>query len=255
MKKRIAFFLAALIIFAAGFYLVRLSGNKAIEPKTITFKSQDNLTVTADLYMTKNAKAPYIILFHQAKYSRGEYVSIAPVLNKIGFNCLAVDQRSGQGVNGIVNNTAKQARELKLQTSFKNTLPDMEASLNYVKNELKAEKIILWGSSYSASLVFILAEKYPEYINGILSFSPGEYMRVEDRKVEDFAKNIKCPVFITSTKSEESSWKSIYEKIPSENKAYYLPDFPGRHGSSALWDSYDKSSFYWEHVKKFLKKL
>lgn len=109
--------------------------------------------------------------------------------------------------------------------------------------------------TYSASLVFILAEKYPEYINGILSFSPGEYMRVEDRKVEDFAKNIKCPVFITSTKSEESSWKSIYEKIPSENKAYYLPDFPGRHGSSALWDSYDKSSFYWEHVKKFLKKL
>lgn len=254
MKMKIILSLVLLSVLVAVFYFVKLYGNKAIEPKTITFETQDNLMISADLYMTRKQEAPYIILFHQANYSRGEYISIAPVLNKMGFNCLAVDQRSGKLVNGVRNSTAKQATALKLSTQYADALPDMEASLKYVKNELKAEKIIIWGSSYSASLVFVLGEKYPEDIKGILAFSPGEYMKVDNRMIEDYAKNNKCPVFITSAK-DETEWKSMYDKIPSDNKAYYIPDFPGKHGSSALWDRYDKSSYYWENVKKFLDTL
>ena len=47
----------------------------------------------------------YYVLFHQAKYSRGEYFEVAPKLNKMGFNCLAVDLRSGGEINGIPNKT------------------------------------------------------------------------------------------------------------------------------------------------------
>ncbi|HYE84612.1 MAG TPA: alpha/beta fold hydrolase [Clostridia bacterium] len=254
MNTKVIISLVLLSVLLGGFYFVQQSGIKVLEPKTVTFESLDKLTITADLYMTNKSKAPYIILFHQADYSRGEYIDIAPKLNKMGFNCLAVDQRSGKRVNGVENSTARQARVQKLKTTYKEALPDMEASLNYVKNELKAEKIIIWGSSYSSALAFVLGEKYPDDVKGILAFSPGEYMKVEDRKIEDFAKNIKCPVFITSAK-DETDWKSMYDKIPSDNKAYYIPDFPGKHGSSALWDNYDKSSDYWDNVKKFLDTL
>ncbi len=226
----------------------------ALEPETVTFESRDKLPITAELYMTNKKDVPYIILFHQANYSRGEYNTIAPELNKMGFNCLAVDQRSGSSARGVVNETAKQAKRLKMKAQYADALPDLEAALEYVKGELKAEKIIVWGSSYSASLVFVLSEKYPEDIDGLLAFSPGEYMKVEGRTIEDFAVNVNCPVFITSA-SDETEWKAMYDKIPSENKACYIPDFPGKHGSSALWESYDKSSFYWEPVKKFLATL
>jgi len=226
----------------------------ALDPETVTFESRDKLTITADLYMTSKKNAPYIILFHQADYSRGEYNTIAPELNKMGFNCLAVDQRSGSNTRGVTNETAKQAKRLKMKMQYADALPDLEAALEYVKGELKAERIIVWGSSYSASLVFVLAEKHPEDIEGLLAFSPGEYMKVDGRSIEDFAKKVTCPVFITSA-SDETDWKTMYDKIPSENKACYIPDFPGKHGSSALWESYDKSSMYWEPVKKFLETL
>lgn len=256
MKMKVVLSLVFLSALMAVFFFVQLSRVKVLEPKEVVFESEDNLMITADLYMTNKSKAPYIILFHQAGYSRGEYNSIAPVLNKMGFNCLAIDQRAGRSARGVENSTAKQAKALKLRTYYQDALPDMEASLKYIKDELKAEKIIIWGSSYSAALVFVLGEKYPEDIKGILAFSPGEYMKIEGRKIEDYAKNIKCPVFITSTQSEEEEWKPIYEKIPSESKTYYVPsDFPGHHGSSALWEDYDKSSFYWENVEKFLNTL
>lgn len=253
-KKIIVFSLVVLSILAGGFYFVQQSRIKVLEPETITFESQDKLLITADLYMTNRKNAPYIILFHQADYSRGEYTSIAPELNKMGFNCLAVDQRSGRTVKGVQNKTAAEAKKLKMKTKYEDALPDLEASLKYVKNELNAKEIIVWGSSYSASLVFVLGDKYQGDVNGILAFSPGEYFKIDDRTIEDYAKNIKCPVFITSAR-DEIDWKSMYDKIPSDNKAYYIPEFEGKHGSSALWDSYSKSSDYWVPVNKFLKTL
>lgn len=254
MQRKIIIALMVLPLLFSAPGCSRAAEPVALEPETTTFESGDGLTVTAELYMTNKKDAPYILLFHQADYSRGEYNGIAPLLNKMGFNCLAVDQRSGSNARGVVNETAKQAKKLKMKTQYADALPDLEAALEYAENELKAEKIIVWGSSYSASLVFVLAEKHPEAVDGLLAFSPGEYMKVEGRTIEDFARKVTCPVFITSA-SDETEWKTMYDKIPSENKACYIPDFPGKHGSSALWESYDKSSSYWEPVKKFLETL
>jgi len=69
----------------------------------VTFPSTDGLMLTADLYMPHPKTAPFIVLFHQARWSRGEYREIAPKLNEMGFNCLAMDQRSGGEVNDVKN--------------------------------------------------------------------------------------------------------------------------------------------------------
>ena len=85
--------------------------NKGFHGETIQFNSGDGIRVTADVYMTESADAPFILLFHQAGYSRGEYREIAPRLNAMGYNCMAVDQRSGKEVVGVQNLTHEMADE------------------------------------------------------------------------------------------------------------------------------------------------
>ncbi len=225
------------------------------EKKEIKFNSSDNITITGDLYLTSNLSAPFIILFHQAGYSRGEYIETAPKLNKLGFNCLAIDQRSGKGVNDIPNETNMEASKKGLSTKYPDAMPDLEAAIKYVEENYKPKKLIILGSSYSSSLSLVLAAKYPDKIDAALAFSPGEYFLFEDKKMEEYASKIKIPVFLTSAKSEEHMWKSIFEKIPEAYSTGYLPEVEGIHGSRALWEKIEGNEGYWEAVKGFLNKL
>ena len=234
-------------------FIVSTFGQTAKE--TITFNSLDNIVITADLYMTADQNAPFIILYHQARYSRGEYLEIAPKLNALGFNCMAVDQRSGDAVNNVKNETHARATEKELATEYVDALPDLEAALLYTKNELKATKIIVWGSSYSSALVFVLASKYKYKIDGILSFSPGNCFELDGKSIDDYAKDVSCPVFITSAKSEEESWRPIYQNLQSTNKVYYLPEDKGFHGSKALWEENEGYKDYWKAVEGFLSQF
>jgi len=221
--------------------------------KTVTYPSGDGLMITADLYMTAKANVPFIILFHQAGYSRGEYLEIAPWLNAMGYNCLAVDQRSGDMVNGVVNQTHKRAEEAGKKTKYTDALPDMEASLSYVVHDLKAKKAIIWGSSYSSALVFVLAANHPDEVTAVLSFSPGEYFTVDNKSIPEYAAGVKCPVFITSAKNEQKYWQPIYDKIQSADKVFFLPRTEGYHGSKALWEKHQGYEEYWRAVKGFLE--
>ena len=224
----------------------------AIGNEKITFKTTDNLTVTADLYRNDNPNVNVIILCHQAGFSRGEYIETAEKLLTIGYTCLALDQRSGKEVNSVANETAKLAKELGLKQEYPNALLDIEAGLKYVKENFPKAKIMLVGSSYSASLAIIIASKYPKDIKAIASFSPGEYFKIDNLTIEDFAKNVNCAVFITSAKNEGKNWKVIYNVIPSKNKTSFLPNAKGIHGSKALWSSSNGNQEYWMAFKLFL---
>ncbi len=189
-----------------SFLFLTVSAQKdSFTGKTITFPSTDGLEITADLYNNVENSDTYIILFHQAIFSRGSYRPIAPKLNELGFNCIAIDQRSGMKSRGVVNETHKRAKKKDLPTKYTDAIPDLEATILYVKNELKAKKIIVWGSSYSSVLVLYMGAKHPELIDGILSFSPGEYFKIEGEEIATFVSQIKCPVFITSAKREEKN--------------------------------------------------
>ena len=222
--------------------------------ETINFKADDGIIITADLYMEHESSAPFIILYHQAGYSRGEYRSIAPRLNAMGFNCMAVDQRSGDKVNGVINETHKVAVTAKLPTEYLDAIPDIEAAYLYVKYSIKPEKIILWGSSYSAALMFYMGSEHHNNLSGILSFAPGEYFKVNGKELKTYAARITCPVFVTSAKSEYGNWKAIYDKIRSD-KSSFLPETEGKHGSKALWDNNPSHKAYWAAVEKFLVKI
>ncbi len=227
------------------------TANTQNRKETITFTTKDNVVVTADIYLTEKKDAPFILLFHQAMFSRGEYIEIAPKLNDLGFNCIAIDQRSGLKVNGIKNQTHKDAIKKDKKTKYKNAYPDLEATLNYVKQTYSPKKIIIWGSSYSSSLVFILAAKHKE-ISALLSFSPGEYFTFENKKIADWAKEVECPVFVTSSKKEADECSLIFKNTQNKMSIQFVPDISGFHGSKALWENKKGHEKYWFAVKLFL---
>lgn len=226
--------------------------------ETIKFKATDGLEVTGELYMSHEKTAPFILLFHQAGWSRGEYMEIAPKLNKMGFNCLAVDLRSGGAVNGIKNLTNQNAKDAGKGTSYIDAIADMLGAINYVKENYAQGKLIIWGSSYSSALALKLAGDHNDIIDAVLAFAPGEYFSNQGKSktyITTGAKNITQPVFITSAKNEKDKWWGIYQAIPAGNKTYYLPQTTGNHGSRALWEKFPDNSGYWEAVTKFLDSL
>jgi len=231
--------------------------SKAFEQ--VEFESADGLKITADLYMAHEDKAtPFIVLCHQARWSRGEYREIAPKLNKMSFNCLAIDQRSGGGVNDVSNETMSRAKAAGKGVEYTDAEQDMVAAVKWVKKNHASGKVVLWGSSYSSALALKIAGDNPDMIDGVMAFAPGEYFAGLGKPkdyVTSSAKKIKVPSFITSAKNEKKSWNGIHEAIPGDKKVSFLPETKGNHGSRALWEKFDDHKDYWKVVKAFLKQF
>ena len=223
--------------------------------KEVDFPTTGGIEARADLYSPRKKATALIILFHQAGWSRGEYREIAPKLVKQGYQVMAVDQRSGKAVNGVPNHTHRRAKRRKMATGYHDAYADLEAALRYATKVLKPQDIIVWGSSYSASLVFRLAAEHPDEVDAVLAFSPGEYFRKGHGPVyiQSFARRVQDPVFITSSKSERDSTKPIFDAVPVEQKILFTPASLGRHGSRALWEKWNDSDVYWTAVNGFLE--
>jgi pimeloyl-ACP methyl ester carboxylesterase len=245
---------AVLLLLVLSYSGCKTAANK-LGPGIISFNAEDGLPVTASLYIEHDETAPFIVLFHRAHWSRGEYLEIAPKLNEMGFNCMAVDQRSGGEINGVINETHSEAQKREKPRFYVNAVPDVEAALRYARDSLKADRILLWGSSYSASLVFMLAERYPDDVDGIVAFSPGEYLTVDEKMIEEFAREVRCPVFVASAASEVSKWESIFESIPTDKKVSFTPETGGKHGSEALWEKTEGHEEYWKALEGFLDRF
>lgn len=224
----------------------------------VTFPSEDGLLVTAVVDAPyKNGMTSVIVLFHQAGSSRGEYTDIAPWLNTLGYNCMAVDQRSGNSSRGIDNETALRARQENRLTGYVEALPDIRAALVYARRHYGKAGVIAWGSSYSAALVLKIAGHDPALMDGVLAFSPGEYFGRAGKSatwIKDAVRNIKMPVFISSARSEAGQWSDIYAAIEPARKRKFIPETDGRHGSRALWERYPDSVAYRVAVKNFLER-
>lgn len=232
--------------------------------ETVAFPSEDGVVCTADLYLAKpDPGTPFIVLFHQAGYSRGEYREIAPKLNQLGFNCMAVDARSGGEVRGVKNATNEAAEAAgKPGYRYLDALPDLLAALKHARKSYATGKLLAWGSSYSASLVLHLAAIHPELMDGALAFSPGEYFPGQLQLSEEVAKIGSMPVFVSSGPTEGFQWKGLYEGLATPAKRSYLPEGTARlHGSSVLWLDQGTASYpmpnpsaegYWTAVEAFL---
>jgi dienelactone hydrolase len=220
----------------------------------ITVTAPDGVTVYADLYAHEGTVARgAILLFHQAGSNAQEYATIAPRLAAMGFDAVAVDQRSGGQMFSGTNRTVKA---LGVSTAYEKALADMEAALAHVRGEDGGRPVIVWGSSYSASLVFELAARHPGDIAAVMAFSPGEYFAA--LTVNEAAKRVTVPVYVTSSSSpgEVAEAKAIADAVPGAMAEQVLPE-AGAHGSSTLRDDMNPSGAEanWVPVKAFLDRV
>jgi dienelactone hydrolase len=218
---------------------------------TVQFASSDGLPISADIYQNAD-NLPWIVLFHQARTSRGEFRETAPEFVKLGFNVLAADLRSGDEVAGIINETAKRAREAKKPTEYLDAEQDIQAAINYT-TKLAGKPVIILGSSYSASIALIEANRNKNVV-AVLAFSPGEYLG-NDYSVKDTIAGLSKPTFITCSKSEVPEVKELASSVSPPALVFFAPTGDGIHGARALWKSTPNSAEYWQAVKSFLAGL
>ncbi len=218
----------------------------------VTFTASDGLTVTANLYEA-DEKNPYIIFFHQAGYSKGEYKNTATKFLKLGYNCLAVDLRSGGGVNFVQNETANLAKEKGFPTTYIDAEKDMLAAIDYAWSKSK-KPMILFGSSYSASLAMRIAKGNPK-VKAVIAFSPGEYFQPDIVMKDQFVGYDKN-VFVACSQREYSYMNDLLVNIPNNLKTVFKPqDGAGEHGSKSLWQSCPTSKEYWLALLMYFKKI
>lgn len=246
-----------LLVAGGAFYVMTNDGHEVyadVKVETIEFESVDGLLITADVRCIDNF-SPMILLFHQAHSSRGEYAEIAPKLNELGYNTMAVDQRSGFTNSGIDNETVKRARDEGYTRSYFEAIKDVNSTIEYAVNTLGYEEVLTWGSSYSSAIVLARSYAYPDNIIGVLSFSPGEYTRVDDASIGEGASKLNIPVFITGKKAESAQLERLYGLAPAEKKMLFIPEGEGIHGSKTLWESSVDHEEYWVAVTKFLTEV
>jgi len=218
----------------------------------VTFTTQDNLTVVANLYEV-DPSYPYIILLHQANYSKGEYKEIAISLLKLKYNCLAVDLRNGGTVNSVPNETINNVKEAGVLSTMYDAKKDVEAAVDFIYKKTNQE-VILFGSSYSGSLALIVGEDSPN-VKAIIAYSPGEFFR-NKILIHDELGGIDKPVYVAGTKTEYDYLKRFTELIPKEFLVLFQPqNNEGKHGAKALWKSEEGSQEYWLSLLMFINNL
>lgn len=203
---------------------------RAAAPESVTFRAADGLVVHADLYRPAGPPRGVLLLFHQAGGSRLEYAPVAPRLAALGWVALAVDARSGGGLFGGRNLTAAALPD---DPGYLTALPDLEAALAWARGQWPGLKPVVWGSSYSAALVFLLAARHPAEIAAVLAFSPGEYL--PGVSVRAAAARVAVPLYVTSAADagEEAAAAELLAASPARHKRQYRAR-AGVHGSATL---------------------
>lgn len=234
------------------FLITVLSFQCLFAQKRITFKAPDGVTIFADVYETKT-NDKIMLLCHQAGYSKGEYFETAKKLNALGYTCIAIDQRSGDSVNKDINLTAKMATLKKLNTGYIDAEVDIVTAVNHVFN-LYHKKIIVMGSSYSASLILKIATAQKDKIAATISYSPGEYFTDKTLVSKNLAQ-LTIPVYITCSKKEVIAVEKLFNASAMKNITFFKPVNDGNHGSKVLWKNNANNQEYWDSLLLFLKTI
>lgn len=227
-------------------------------PHEVQFRTSDQVTIYGDLYESGAAEArPLILLVHQGDgNARGEYAPIIPRLREAGFDVLAIDSRLGGGLFGAANRTVEKnpIRDWRYCDAY----PDLAAALDYARARRPKGRIIVWGSSYSATLALRLAVERPGDVAAVLAFSPAAGPPMGDCQPVPYAARVKAPVLIVRPRQEldAAPRREDFEAFKKQGHTTWVAD-PGAHGSSTLVA--DRAggdvSATWSAVLEFLGKV
>lgn len=210
---------------------------------TVEAVSADGVTVYGETYFgSLDDRAPLVLLFHQGgSNGMGEYADLAPYLNAAGFRAIAWDLRSGGDVHGGENRTV---RDLPPQAprEFCDARHDLQAALDYVVDAQLADRMAVWGSSFSAALVFRLAAENPQAVSSVMAFSPASGGPLVECRAREWIEGVTSPVMVFRPDSEMARESSLEQReILTRAGAEFVVVENGVHGASMLLDSRTES--------------
>ncbi len=216
--------------------------------EVVEFSAADGTVIFGELYRAAEKKAPVLLLFHQARSNRGEYRTIAPKLVEHGYSALAIDQRSGGEMWHLSNKTVAMRGA---STPYLDALPDLEAALRWTHEQLSAKRTIVCGSSYSAALLFLLTARHRDEIDGLIAFSPGEYLEKEGLVAREAAK-LKLPILVLTPPGERSRAVTIFNAIKDPRKRLVTPKYAVHGASMLIRERSPKADLIWKDLLEFL---
>jgi len=152
----------------------------------------------------------------------------------------------------VKNETAAEVKKSGKNPKYIDCEQDILAAVDYLFEKYQ-KKIIIFGSSYSASLALKIANEN-DHVFAAVAFSPGEYF---DQKnfIASHIKGMKKPVFISSSKAEADAVTDLVKDVESRLKVQYVPKDEGDHGSKVLWSDKPGNQDYWAALMSFLNRV
>ena len=234
------------------FFIPFLTQINSVSQQKVAFYSSDSIKITADLYKSSSLN-PYVILFHQEDGSRGEFNEIAPRIRKLGYNCLAVDLRYGDKFEYIKNETREFIDSLGMNAIPYEARKDIVASIDFAFKQ-NHKPVILFGSSYSASLCLLVGKNNPK-VKAVIGFSPGEFFGSQF-SVKDSIIGFNKPLFLASTSDENIYLKEMTKGVPTLSKSIFSPSSgKGLHGAKSLTNLCNNKDEYWLALLLFFREL
>lgn len=201
--------------------------------------------------------APFLILLHESRSSRGEYQPILPRLHELGYSTLNVDLSSGHECREVKNVTARKASEAGRTPNYLDGQRDISDAVLWARENRAHGKLVLVGSGYSASLALLYAAEHPDLVDGVAAFSPGEFFVALGKPatwIQDGTRTLEGPVWIASSRAEEKDWRPIFDGLASKQKSSFVPaEGLGLHGARALWPEVEGSAAYRAAFEAFLQ--
>lgn len=223
--------------FVSFVFALMLLPMQVLAGEPITLQASGDVAVHGTLTRAEANSGTILLLFHQAHGNRHEYDPLIPTFTQLGYDTLAIDQRSGGNLFDGHNQTVKEKGD---SADYIDALPDLKAALKWARDH-RYVTIVAVGSSYSSSLAILLAGDHPDGLTAVASFSPGEYF-ADKNAVKNAAAKITVPFYITTDPAEEKNVDEVLSKAHGDNIVRYKPE-NGVHGASTLVQSRDPKGY------------
>jgi dienelactone hydrolase len=227
---------STVLLAAAALHAPGAVAQSSVQTAEVRFPVRDSLAVVADVHRgARGLAGPTVILLHQGGGSaRGEYRSITPRLIGEGYNVIAADVRGGGDRFGSPNRAGPAPEGF----DYCDALPEVEATVNLARAGGFTGPLVLWGSSYTASLVLQVAARRSAEVEAVLAFSPasGEPMRrCEPAVYVGWLARAGVPALVLRPRAEveDSGRAAALEAMRRDGAATFVAE-RAAHGSSML---------------------
>lgn len=168
--------------------------------KTVNFQTKDGIKIVGDFFDAQSKKS--IILLHILPGSRQDWDEFAEMLQKNGYNALAVDER-GHGESESWPGEMGSWQEFT-QADYDKMIYDIEAAADWLKNKIPDTELAVIGGSIGANLSLLYGAKASPKI--VVVLSPGiDYHGI---KTEIASRNYRQNLLIAASRDDTYSFES-----------------------------------------------